>query len=246
MNFKKFHDTYRINRFAVKEYVLKDKKLHPVAIICPGGAYRRVCSYVEGEPFAKELNKKGISAFVVYYRCKEKAHFPAPQDDLARAIRYVFDKAKEYNLDMGNYSIWGSSAGGHLVASFGTEIMGYSRYHLPKPSALVLTYPVITMGELTHKESRRFHIGENPTEAMIAHTSVERHVTESYPRTFIWCGDADKSVPPENSDMLVKELKSHSIPHKFLKFEGIGHGVGLGIGYICESWLDEAVKFWLE
>ena len=51
----------------------------------------------------------------------------------------------EWNLDMENYSLWGSSAGGHLVASFGTDSMGYKKYNLPKPGAIILSYPVISM-----------------------------------------------------------------------------------------------------
>lgn len=126
----------------------------PFAVICPGGGYGVVCSFIEGVPYAKKLNEMGCSAFVVHYRIKAKAKFPAPQDDLDRAVEDILGRAEELNLDMQGYSVWGSSAGGHLAASFGTETMGYPKYNLPKPGALILTYPVITMGEKTHLESR--------------------------------------------------------------------------------------------
>ena len=38
--------------YYLEKYILKDGKRHPVAIICPGGGYRRGCSFVEGLPFA--------------------------------------------------------------------------------------------------------------------------------------------------------------------------------------------------
>lgn len=60
----------------------------------------------------------GYSAFVVYYRVKRKAKFPAPQDALARAIKDVLVRAEKLNLDTKSYSVWGSSAGGHLAAIF--------------------------------------------------------------------------------------------------------------------------------
>lgn len=79
---------------------------------------------------------------------------------------------------------------------------------------------------------------------MIALASVERQITPAYPPTFVWCGDADHIVDPENSRMLVKELEKNSIPHRFVEYPGVDHGVGLGKGLACESWYEEAVAFW--
>lgn len=237
-------DMFRKNEYELKEFVIKDGKKHPVAIICPGGGYSAVCSFVEGEPYARRLNAMGISAVVVYYRCRKKAAYPVPMDDLARAVREVFERADEWNLDMENYSVWGSSAGGHLAASFGTESMGYVKYGLPKPGALILTYPVVTMGELTHAGSRKNLLGKQPTAEMIELTSIERQVTENYPPTFVWCGDADRTVPPKNSEMLVQALEDTEVPYQFMEYPGVDHGVGLGAGLACDGWIDEAVEFW--
>lgn len=79
------------------------------AVICPGGGYSLVCSFMEGLPYAKKLNEMGYSAFVVHYRVKKKAKFPAPQDDLARAIKDILGRAGALNLDTEGYSVWGSS-----------------------------------------------------------------------------------------------------------------------------------------
>lgn len=71
-------DFWRPNRYSLKEYVIRDGKKHPFAIICPGGAYSMVCSFVEGLPYAKRLNEQGYSAFVLYYRCRKKPGIPLP------------------------------------------------------------------------------------------------------------------------------------------------------------------------
>ncbi len=89
------YDFWRPNRRGLKPYLLKDGKKHPFAVIVPGGAYRMVCSYVEGLPFAKALNEKGYHAIVVYYRVKKKAQYPAPQQDLDRALSEIFSRAEE-------------------------------------------------------------------------------------------------------------------------------------------------------
>ena len=241
---REYFDTNRENVYQLKPYLLRDGKPHPVAVICPGGGYRRVCSFVEGHPFAKKLNALGYHAFVVYYRVNALAKYPAPQEDLARAVREIHDHTAEWNLDMKGYSVWGSSAGGHLAASFGTENMGYVRYGLPKPGALILTYPVVTMGGKTHAGSRNFLLGQDPEPDMIRFASVEEQITDAYPPTFLWWGSDDETVDPENSRMLQRVLEAKKIPHQFLEYPGVGHGVGLGKGLACQGWIEKAVAFW--
>lgn len=237
-------DFWRPNRYGLKEYVLRDGKRHPFALICPGGAYTMVCSFIEGMPYAKALNAKGYSAFVLYYRCKNRARFPAPQDDAARALRDILARADELSLDTRGYSLWGSSAGGHLAASFCAQELGFAKYGLPAPAALILTYPVITMGTLTHPGSRDNLLGPAPSPELIRETSVEQQVGPGYPPTFLWCGTADKTVPPDNSRMLARALGANGVPYLFREYPGVDHGVGLGKGLACEGWLEEAVEFW--
>lgn len=238
-------DFHHPNDYELIPYLVKDGKKHPFAIICPGGGYGMVCSFVEGKPFAEKLNALGIHALVLYYRVREKALYPAPQEDLARAVREAHGKAELWNLDTENYSIWGSSAGGHLAASFGTETMGYVKYGLPKPGAMVLVYPVVTMGDLTHEGSREHLLGKERTPDAERMASVELQVTQHYPPTFLWCGDADATVPPENSRMLAAALKQAGVAVQFEEYPGIDHGVGLGTGTVCEEWFRKAVAFWL-
>ena len=243
---REYFDTNRENAYQLKPYLLRDGKPHPVAVICPGGGYRRICSFVEGHPYAKKLNAMGYHAFVVYYRVNVLARYPAPQDDLARAVREIHSHAEEWNLDMRGYSVWGSSAGGHLAASFGTENMGYVHYDLPKPGALILTYPVVTMGEKAHPGSRNFLIGQDPEPEMIRFASVEQQITDAYPPTFLWWGSADGTVDPENSRMLLRALEEKNIPCRHVEYIGVDHGVGIGKGLDCYGWFEKAVAFWEE
>ncbi len=230
----------------IDKYVIQDGKRHKCAIICPGGGYYCVCSFIEGEPIAKALNKMGISAFILYYRVKAEAHYPNPQDDLARAIKTIYENKDKYMLDMENYSIWGSSAGGHLVGSFGTTTIGYSKYQLPKPGALILSYPVISLEkEITHEGTRMYHIGQLATKEDELTHSVYTNVDENYPATYIWCGDADDTVLPKNTILMEEKLKKYKIPYVCNVFPGVKHGVGLGEGTSAEGWLYKAVEFWM-
>ena len=237
-------DSWRPNHYKLKKYLINDGKKHPFALICPGGGYSMVCSFLEGDPYAKELNRQGYHAFVLYYRVRKKAHYPAPQQDVSRALREIFDHAHAWNVDTDCYSLWGSSAGGHLAASFGTEAMGYTNYDLPKPGALILVYPVVTMGEKTHAGSRDNLLGRNPENKWINLASVEKQVTAAYPPTFIWHGDADRTVNPVNSEMLANALIEYGIPCAYEVYSGVDHGVGLGKGLTCEGWFHHALSFW--
>ena len=62
---REWFDTNRKNQYALKPYLVRDGQVHPVAVICPGGGYRRICSFIEGHPYAKALNRLGYHAVVV-------------------------------------------------------------------------------------------------------------------------------------------------------------------------------------
>lgn len=228
-------------------YVIRDGKKHPFALICPGGGYYMVCSFIEGKPVAEKLNQMGISVFILYYRVKKKARYPAPMDDLARAVKEILENADAYAVDPAGYSVWGGSAGGHLVASFGTDNVGYQKYGLPKPGALILSYPVVTMMEgMTHQGSCDWLLGKGAAIEERKKLSVEQHVSAAYPPAYVWCGDADQEVSPENTKMLAAALQKADVPVQCEIFPGVGHGIGPGAGTVAEGWIEKAVNFWME
>lgn len=236
-------DFWHPNQYGLKKYLIRDGKKHPFALICPGGGYQMVCSFVEGAPCAKALNALGYAAFVLYYRCRRRGRYPAPQEDATRALRYILGHADDLGIDPDGYSLWGSSAGGHLAASMAAP-QGFSALELPQPAALILSYPVVTMGKLTHPGSRKNLLGSAPSPELVERLSIETQVTSDFPPTFLWWGDADEVVSPENSQMLIHALAQNSITYEQHKYPGIGHGVGLGRGLPCEDWLNSAVRFW--
>lgn len=232
-------DLLRPAHYELKPYLVDDGEPHPFALICPGGAYEMISSVTEGEAYAKKLNERGYHAFVLYYRVKKDARYPNPQDDLQRAIEEIMEHAEEWKVRTEGWSLWGSSAGGHLAASFCTEDRG-----VPKPSALVLCYPVVTMGDKTHKITRHNLLGKAPDPSLIDRLSVERNIGPDFPPVFVWYGSADKEVDPVNSRMLQAALNLAGVPCEAVEYEGVGHGVGLAEGTAAEEWFDRAVEFW--
>ncbi len=237
-------DGFAPNRYALKFYPAPNKEKAPVAIICPGGGYSAVMSGIEGVPIARALNDAGYAAFIVRYRVRNRAAFPAPLQDLGRAVKEVAENRAGWPIDPSRYAIFGFSAGAHLTAMFGVNHLGWEKMGLPRPTALILSYPVVTMGSQTHMGSRENLLGKTPSEAAIEQCSVERQVNGQYPPTFLWCGDSDRTVDPANSRMLDTALQNARVPHVWREYHGVDHGVGLGKGLACESWLQDAIDFW--
>lgn len=219
----------------------------PFVLVLPGGGYHDVCSMAEGFPVAVKLNELGYNAYVGLYRVGKEARFPNPQDDVAEILKDIFDRAEEDQVRTKDYALCGFSAGGHLAASMATKSVGLPVYNLPLPKALILGYPVVTMGELTHKGSRNALLGKEKNDSKLREEySIERQVDESYPSTYLWQCKDDPLVPVENGKMLAEALEAHSVRHEYRPVEGKGHGWGLAIGTSAEGWLERAVSFWQE
>jgi len=67
-------DIFKKNQYELDDrFVIRDGKRHKCAVLCPGGGYSLVCSFAEGALLPGELNKQGISEFIVYYRVRKKS-----------------------------------------------------------------------------------------------------------------------------------------------------------------------------
>jgi len=159
-------------------------------------------------------------------------------------MRTVRARAKDWGVDPNRIAIMGFSAGGHLASTLGThfdagkpdakdEIERVSS----RPDLMILIYPVITMGELTHKGSKLNLLAENPTPELIKLYSNELQVTKDTPPTFLVHTMTDTAVPVENSMMFVSALRRANVPVEFHLYEQGPHGFGLASANpILASW----------
>ena len=220
----------------------------PAVLILPGGAYSMISDFNEGKPFAERFQALGYHAFVLHYRVGFAARYPAPLQDVARALQFIKSRAEKFELCEEKIALVGSSAGGHLAAfftvlhqHFETTYNG-AEYSL-KPSALVLCYPVITMGELTHKVSRKRLLGVLTGKADREAASVERHIPADYPPVFVWHNKDDQSVDYRNTELLCEALEKNGVPFEKHLYETGGHGIGLAEGKDAEGWFQKAAAF---
>lgn len=197
-------------------------------VICPGGAYY-FKSDREAEPIALRYLSYGLQAFVLQYSVSP-SRFPCAMLELAEAVRIVRRHAEEWDID--RIVICGFSAGGHLCASLGTMwskdvIKQYfdKEYRQCKPDGMILAYPVITMGEYTHEESR-----ENLLKGTVytaEDTSIEYCVSEDTIPAFVWSTFEDTAVPCENSLLFCQAMRRFHIPFELHIYEKGEHGIAL-------------------
>ena len=231
----------------------KETATGAAVLVLPGGGYARLSDVKEGSDVAKWLNSLGISAFVLKYRLGPRYNQPTPLLDAARAMRTVRSRAKEWNIDASRVAILGFSAGGHLASTIGTRFDAGkpdAKDEVDKmssrPDALILLYPVITMGEFTHAGSKKNLLGDNPTPELIKLYSNELNVTKDTPPTFLMHTMTDAGVPVENSMMFAAALRKNGVPFEFHLYEQGPHGVGLApTNPYLASWAERCAD-WLK
>jgi len=211
-----------------------DRPNGTAVIVCPGGGYARLSTQREGVQYANWLGTLGVTTFVLKYRMKEFG-YPAPLQDVLRAVRIVRSRAAEFKINPARIGVMGSSAGGHVAACAGTlfdHSAGKTGAALDatsaRPDFLILMYPVITMDDpYAHAGSRKNLIGDHPAPDLAQLMSPEKQVTAATPPTLLIHTQADQTVPVENSILFFQALTRAKVPAEMYLFEHGSHGMGM-------------------
>jgi acetyl esterase/lipase len=204
----------------------------------------------EGHGIARWLNEHGVTGIVLEYELP-KGRPMVPLRDAQRAIRMARANAKAWKLDPQRIGIMGFSAGGHLASTAGTHFdAGDPRAtdaidrESCRPDFMVLIYPVITMGEKTHRGSKRNLLGTDPTEESVTLFSNETQVADNTPPAFLAHAKDDRVVVPDNSLMFHKALQAHGVASQYLELPSGGHGLNGYRGPMWDAWQTSALR-WL-
>lgn len=215
----------------------KGKETGAAVVICPGGGYSVVVYQGEGVSNAKELAKNGIAAFVLKYRLPIDAIMTnkstGPLQDAQQAIKLVRENAVKWNIDPAKIGIMGFSAGGHLASTVATHfekaLIDNPKGTSLRPDFQVVVYPVITMQQaLTHRDSRKQLLGEQPSQQLVDLFSNELQVKENTPPTYITHAADDNVVDVDNSINYFEALRRHKVPVEMHIYPKGGHGFIFG------------------
>ena len=246
-----FVPEYGQNEPAVEPYLVESAAPTAAVVVCPGGGYRGKAQH-EGKDIAEWLNTIGVSAFVLDYRVSPYRH-PVPLADARRAVQFVRSHAEEYNVDPNRIGLMGFSAGGHLAASAGVYSLDANpnaddpvEQVSSRPDCLILCYPVISMEKHHHQGSRSNLLGPDPDPELVNQMSLENHVHENMPPTFLWHTAEDKSVPVVNSLMFAEGLSKANVDFALHVFPRGRHGLGLAEELPETAVWSELLASWLE
>lgn len=233
----------------------------PTVLILPGGGYT-FTSYREAEPIAFRFLARGINAAVLHYSVKP-ALFPVALLETLSAIKFLREKAKEYNGDKNKIYVCGFSAGGHLAASAATlwnkkESRSYfNNTESVKPDGAILAYPVIVndydVEKRIHKASFDSLLGNDKNnKEMLEYLCLDKQVSEKTPPTFLWSTFEDNAVPCESTLRFASALRKCGVPFELHIYEKGVHGSATGDFITNENelraknWLNEACNWILD
>lgn len=216
-----------------------------------GGGWQNGDKFPAGK--APSLLNLGIAVASVNYRLSGVAPHPAQIHDCKAAIRHLRASAATYGIDPDRIGVWGSSAGGHLVALLGTsgnkpELEGTVGPHdgLSSAVAAVADYfgpadflSITTAGHLScnSPESRMLGVclGDvvaNQTDpdwadelAVVLAASPTAHIDPADPPFYIAHGTADPVVEVAQSVTLHNQLLAAGVPSTLRLVQGAGHGL---------------------
>jgi len=182
------------------------------AVCNAGGGFAYVGAMQDSFPHALELSKKGYNTFALIYRPGAQTAY----EDLARAISFIFEHAKDLEVDTDFYSLWGGSAGARMAATIGSYgAAAFGGDDIPKPGAVVMQY-----------------------------TGHSDYNLNGEPPTFVVVGENDGIASRVTMERRVENLRALGTPVEYHLYKNLGHGFGLGIGTTAEGWLDLAMTFW--
>lgn len=196
-------------------------------------------------PLVATGNYAGAS---IGYRLSGEAQWPAQIHDCKAAIRWLRAHAAEYGYDPDRIAVWGTSAGGHLVAMLGVShgvaaLEGDLGEHDAVSSQVqcVVDFfgPTDFLSIGDHPSSIRHDAADSPESKLIG-GPIREHpekATQVSPITHVSAGDAphlivhgteDQAVPYPQSVDYEKRLEAAGVPAILITVEGGGHGQGFG------------------
>jgi predicted esterase len=171
-----------------------------VLIFVHGGQFTRGDKHTNTFPYDNIMTwavHNGMVAAEINYRLAPKSRFPDANDDVAAAVKYVRDHARDYGGDPGKIFVWGHSAGASLVG-----IM-VSHPEFVKASGGTLAGAIMTSGGYEFK-APHVYAGDDP--AKVAQVSSVEGLKRTDIPLFFTRAEWDPPGQMQQGDMIDKVL----------------------------------------
>ena len=227
-------------------------RVRPAMLIIPGGGYQ-MRSDRENEPIAFKYLAEGYNCFTLEYSLNPLG-YPTQLIEGAMAIAYIKENAEKLHILKDKVCAVGFSAGGHLAGMLATlyndeqvKLALKDKFHLAKPNAVILSYPVIS-GEDTHEDTMRT-ISNNDSK-LREYLSLENRVNSSSAPAFIWATADDNAVPCSNSMKMASAYLKAGADCELHLFKSGVHGLSLATAETSregdKNLINDAVAKWFD
>lgn len=217
-----------------------DKPL-PLIIWIHGGAWKSGSK--NGINRCVDALNRGYAVASVEYRLSGEAIFPAAIEDCKAAVSFLRLHADKYNLDPDNFGVWGSSAGGHLVALLGTtnDVPDFDTHPVtqkasPKVQAVCNWFGPTDFLRMNDVKGRMDHDAPDSPESLFIGAPIQDHpekvqranpityVSPTDPPMLLMHGDKDGLVIYNQSELLYAALQKAGVESELYKVVNGGHG----------------------
>lgn len=199
-------------------YIPSTSGLKPAVIVVHGGGWTNRSGKMEG--ISDKLAHAGFVVFNITYRLAPESHYPSQADDVSDAISWLYQHAEEYEIDANNISGWGYSAGAHLIL-----MAGLDRNKSPRLRSIVAGGTPADLTRWPNSPLVLKLIGAPlmKAEAQWRDASPVNHVTKNSPPVFLYHGQWDTLVEPEQMTLMKRALEEKNIPVETYTVNFFGH-----------------------
>ncbi len=192
---------------------------------------------------ALPLVERGYTVFTVNHRAIPRFQYPAPVEDVQRAVRFVRFHGERFGIDPDRIGAIGGSSGGHLVSMLGVlpgEGDAQAESEIDRVSAKVQCVvaratPSDFVASATGREVPALLLGArfsprpdpgSPEMRIAREASPITHVTADDPPLLLIHGDQDDVVPYALSERFRERLAEAGVKTDLIKVSGARHGPG--------------------
>lgn len=213
----------------------------PLVIWVHGGGWKN--GNKSGIKNASGALKRGYALASVSYRLSGEALFPAAIEDCKAAVSFLRLNAEKHGIDPDRFGVWGSSAGGHLVALLGvtSDVDDFDTHSVTKKASSKVQAVCNWFGptdflRMNDVKGRMDHDAVDSPESLFIGASIQDHpektqkanpinyVSRSDPPMLLMHGDKDGLVIYNQSELLYAALQKAGVESQLYKVVNGDHG----------------------
>lgn len=184
----------------------------------------------------------GYTVFAINHRSTPRFHYPAPLEDVQRAVRFVRHHAKQYGIQPIPLGALAGSSGAHLIGLAAMLAAPGIKDDSDPVNRQSATLQCIALRAAPTDFNRmgtaaggamsmlmQLPTASPATANAYAAASPITHVSRSAPPTLLLHGDADETVPFQQSVAMEAALRGANVPVKLVTVPGGAHGPSFAI-----------------